>query len=96
MQYFSENILPSIHRLRFSAETLAPATAPVLIVHGARDRSAPYGGGRDWALIFPNARLLTVQNAAHAPWIEAPELVLGSIETFLDGEWPSAAQKLVR
>jgi len=96
MQYFSENILPSIHRLRFTAETLAPATAPVLIVHGARDRSAPYGGGRDWALIFPNARLLTVENAAHAPWIEAPELVLGSIETFLDGEWPSAAQKLVR
>jgi proline iminopeptidase len=96
MQYCSENILPSIHRLRFTAETLAPATAPVLIVHGARDRSAPYGGGRDWALIFPNARLLTVENAAHAPWIEAPELVLGSIETFLDGEWPSAAQKLVR
>jgi pimeloyl-ACP methyl ester carboxylesterase len=68
--------------------------APVLIVHGDRDRSAPYGGGREWALLFPNARLVTVENAAHAPWIEAPEMAIGSIEAFLDGEWPEAARKV--
>jgi pimeloyl-ACP methyl ester carboxylesterase len=64
---------------------------PVLVVHGINDRSAPYGAGRDWAALLPNARLLTVDNAGHVPWIEAPELVLGSIRTFLDGEWPALA-----
>ena len=45
-------------------------------------------------LLLPNARLVTVENAAHAPWIEAPELVFGSIEKFLDGAWPPAARKV--
>ena len=37
-----------------------------------------------------NARLLTVENADHAPWIEAPEKVFGSIKAFLNGTWPEA------
>jgi proline iminopeptidase len=92
MGYFTQIMLPSIQKVDFSAEALASVEAPVLVVHGNRDRSAPYGGGRDWAMRFPNARLLTVENAAHAPWIEAPELVLDSIGTFLDGAWPEMAQ----
>jgi len=44
--------------------------------------------------MLPNARLLTVENAAHAPWIEAPDKVFGAIDTFLDGTWPEAAEKL--
>jgi pimeloyl-ACP methyl ester carboxylesterase len=67
---------------------------PVLTIHGSKDRSAPYGGGREWALRLANARLLTVGQAAHAPWIEAPELTFGSIKTFLDGTWPEAAEKV--
>src|SRR5437667_10930358 len=39
-----------------------------LTVHGTKDRSSPYGGGREWALMLPNARLLTIENVAHAPW----------------------------
>ena len=31
-----------------------------------------------------DARLVTVDNAAHVPWIEDPQAVLGAIETFLD------------
>jgi hypothetical protein len=31
---------------------------------------------------------------AHAPWIEAPEKVLGPIGTFLNGTWPEAAEKV--
>jgi pimeloyl-ACP methyl ester carboxylesterase len=53
---------------------------------GAR-RTAEDGNG---ALLLANARLLTVENAGHAPWIEAPEKVFGSIETLLDGTWPEA------
>jgi pimeloyl-ACP methyl ester carboxylesterase len=93
-KYWSEFIWPSIQSLNFSAEEVAKAKAPVLVVHGTKDRSSPYGGGRDWALMLPNARLVTVENAAHAPWIEAPELVFGAIETFLEGDWPEAAEKV--
>jgi pimeloyl-ACP methyl ester carboxylesterase len=59
-----------------------------------KDRNAPYGAGRDWAMQLPDARLVTVENAAHAPWIEAPELVFGSIKAFLDGAWPEAAEQV--
>jgi proline iminopeptidase len=94
MRYFIGNILPSIHRLRFTADGLAGVKAPILVIHGVKDRSAPYGGGRDWALMLPNARLVTVENAAHAPWIENPGRVFGSIATFLDGAWPEAAEQV--
>jgi pimeloyl-ACP methyl ester carboxylesterase len=94
MKYWTGSIFPSIQKLHFSAEALAQVKSPVLIVHGTRDRSSPYGGGRDWASMFPNARLVTVENAGHAPWIEAPETVFGAIQTFLDGEWPTAAQSV--
>jgi len=92
LRYWLGQLSPSIQSLKLAAEDFAKATAPVLIVHGTRDRNAPYGGGRDWAALLPNARLLTVPDAAHAPWIEAPELVFQSIETFLDGAWPDAAE----
>jgi proline iminopeptidase len=94
MRYWTEHILPSIQSLNLTAEEMAKAKAPVLIVHGTKDRSAPYGGGLDWAMRLPDARLVTVENAAHAPWIEAPELVFGSIQAFLDGAWPEAARKV--
>jgi pimeloyl-ACP methyl ester carboxylesterase len=93
MKHWIENILPSIQGVDVAAD-VSNVKAPVLTIHGARDRQAPYGGSREWALMLPNARLVTVENAAHVPWIEAPEKVLGSIETFLDGRWPEAAQEV--
>jgi pimeloyl-ACP methyl ester carboxylesterase len=94
MKYWTEHIFPSIQNLNLAADEFAKVKTPVLVVHGTKDRSSPYGGGRDWAMVFANARLVTVENAAHAPWIEAPDLVFGAIETFLDGQWPEAAQKV--
>ena len=85
MKHLKENILPSIQNLNLSAEEVAKVNAPVLTIHGTRDRQAPYGGGREWVLMLPNARLVTIENAAHVPWIEAPARVFGSIKTFLDG-----------
>lgn len=94
MRFWGQHVFPSIQALRIAAEEFAKAKMPVLVVHGTKDRSSPYGGGREWALLLPNARLVTVENAAHAPWIEAPELVFGSIEKFLGGGWPPAACKV--
>jgi pimeloyl-ACP methyl ester carboxylesterase len=85
MSYWMRSLLPSIQSLNFSSEDLPKVQGPVLAVHGTKDRSAPYGGGREWALILPNTRLLTIEDVAHAPWIEAPDKVLGPIKTFLNG-----------
>ena len=68
--------------------------SPVLILHGAKDRAAPYGGAREWSAQLPDARLLTLPQAGHALWIEAPEKVLGAIKTFLEGSWPPGAEKV--
>jgi pimeloyl-ACP methyl ester carboxylesterase len=92
MRYWNESIFPSIKELDFN--DLSNSLAPVLTIHGMKDRSAPYGGKREWAMMLPNARLLSIENASHAPWVEAPELVFGAIETFLGGTWPDAARKV--
>ena len=91
MPYYSQYIAPSMQNTRLSAADFAKANMPILTIHGTRDRHAPYGGGQDWAAMLPNARLLTIENAAHLPWIESPEKVFSSIKTFLNGEWPDLA-----
>lgn len=92
MDYWSRVLYPSLQALHFSPADLARAALPFLVIHGRLDRSSPYGAGRDWAARLPEARLLTVDNAAHAPWIEAPGVVCDAIGTFLDGRWPPGAE----
>jgi proline iminopeptidase len=94
MKYWTEHIFPSIQKIHLTADDLASIKSPVLILHGDQDRSAPYGGGRDWSKLLPNARLLTLKNVAHAPWLEAPQVFFDAVETFLGGNWPAAAEKL--
>jgi pimeloyl-ACP methyl ester carboxylesterase len=90
--YWIGTILPSLRELRLTAAALAAVTMPVLIVHGRKDRSAPYGGARDWAALLPDARLITVDDAAHAPWLEAPDEVMPHLLTFTAGLWPPTAE----
>jgi len=66
---------------------------PVLTIHGTKDRNAPYGAGLDWARSLPNARLLTVEGAAHQVWVDRPE-VLTAIREFFKGVWPVDAESL--
>lgn len=93
--YLSRYVFPSMPALSPNRETLSAIKTPVLVVHGRCDRSAPYGGARDWAAMLPDARLLTIERAAHAPWVEAAEVVFGAIDTFLSGRWPEAAARVV-
>jgi pimeloyl-ACP methyl ester carboxylesterase len=83
MKYWTEQIIPSIQLLSFTPEALAAVTCAVLTIHGTKDRSAPYGAGQDWASLLPNARLMTVDDAGHGPWVEAPEAVFATIGEFL-------------
>jgi pimeloyl-ACP methyl ester carboxylesterase len=94
LKQWNEHVLPSIQNLHLTAEEISKAKAPVLAIHGRKDRSSSYGGGRDWALRLPDARLVTVDDAAHVPWIENPDKVFGAVETFLTGAWPETAEKV--
>ena len=96
MKYWQANLLPSIRGLALTAADFSKARMPVLTIHGTKDRSAPYGGGRDWAALLPQARLLTIPNGAHAPWIEDPMVVFDAVKVFFDGRWPAGAQAATR
>ena len=81
----------SYQNQKFTVNDLRKITAPVLTICGAKDRNVPFGASKEYATYLPEARLLRVPNAAHIPWIENPELVFNSIDTFLNGNWPVEA-----
>ncbi len=92
-RHFGHSI-ESIRKLELSNDKLKKITVPVLTIHGTKDRNAPYGGGRDWAMSLPNARLITLEGAAHQSWSDDPVTVFSSIREFLRGNWPWGAEKV--
>jgi pimeloyl-ACP methyl ester carboxylesterase len=83
-----------VQRLEVSRDAVARVKAPVLTIHGTWDRNAPYAAGREWALTLPNARLITVEHAAHQVLTDAPDVVLPAIDEFVSGRWPARAEKI--
>lgn len=84
----------SVQALELDPAVFRAYGKPVLTIHGTADRNAAYGGGREWAMTLPGARLITVEGAAHCSWADDPDLVFGSIETFLGGAWPAEAEQV--
>lgn len=84
----------SVQKLNIPKEKVREVSQPVLTIHGTKDRNAPYGAGREWALILPNARLLTVEGAAHQVFAEFPEIVFPAIRVFIKGDWPNGVEKV--
>ena len=89
-----ENSFASVQKLNISKERIAAVKVPVLTIHGTKDRNAPYGAGREWALILADARLLTVQGGAHQSFDEFREIVVPAVRTFLAGNWPEGAERV--
>jgi pimeloyl-ACP methyl ester carboxylesterase len=81
--YFMAVVQPSLAALKLTDADFAPASMPILVVHGRKDRSAPFGAALHWVAKLPHARLLDVSDAAHAPWLEDAS-VLPAIRAFLD------------
>ena len=94
LQKHFEYSFASVQKLDIPREKVTQVTIPVLTIHGTKDRNAPYGAGREWAMMLPNARLLTIAGAAHQSFQEFPEIVFSAIRTFLSGTWPKAAEKV--
>jgi proline iminopeptidase len=94
-KHFQARFSDSIAKLDVSGDAIAQlVTMPVLTIHGRKDRNAPYGAGREWAQLLPNARLLTLDNAAHNSSADEPKIVLSAVNAFFAGAWPSAAKKV--
>ena len=85
---------PSVQRLTHTWAEFARVISPVLTIHGTLDRNAAYGAGREWAARLPNARLITIERAAHQSFSEYPEIVIPAIRTFFSGAWPLSAVKV--
>jgi pimeloyl-ACP methyl ester carboxylesterase/ketosteroid isomerase-like protein len=62
---------------------ISHVTVPVLVIHGTKDRTAPYAGGVTWSKSWPHAKLVTVEGAAHGVLWEEPERVLGAIRELI-------------
>jgi pimeloyl-ACP methyl ester carboxylesterase len=93
-QHMERHFGGSVMKLDVPRERVAKLQQPVLTIHGTKDRNAPYAAGRDWAYLLPNARLLTIKDAAHQAFAERPDVVRPAIDAFLRGDWPAAAEKV--
>ena len=91
-----EHHFGAVRRLDVPREAVARVRVPVLTIHGTWDRNAPYAAGREWAMTLPDARLLTVEGAAHQVALDAPAIVLPAIDGFVEGRWPAGAERVTR
>jgi pimeloyl-[acyl-carrier protein] methyl ester esterase len=70
-------------------------TAPTLVVTGSRDALTPAAAGAWLAGAMPQARLVQIDGAAHAPFLSHRDAFLAAAAAFLDeheGPLPSASQ----
>src|SRR3569623_2757513 len=65
---------------------MASIEAPVLVLHGARDRHVPVRAARQAAKTYPHSRLEVAENVGHVPMLEAAEWTAGHILDWLVGE----------
>jgi pimeloyl-ACP methyl ester carboxylesterase len=84
----------SVQKLDIPKEKIAAIKVPVLTIHGTKDRNAPYGAGREWALTLANARLLTIKGGAHQAFDEFGDIVVPAVRRFLAGNWPESAERV--
>ncbi|HJW81860.1 MAG TPA: pimeloyl-ACP methyl ester esterase BioH [Acidiferrobacterales bacterium] len=71
---------------------LAVIRAAALVVHGSHDRLALPGAGEYLAAHLPQARLLRVDGAGHAPFISHAELFAAAVAEFASGDVPPATR----
>ena len=93
-RHLERHFVGSVQKLDAPRERFAKLQKPVLTIHGTSDRNAPYGAGREWAFLLPDARLVVLQGAAHQGFAEQPEVVRPAVAEFLQGKWPAAAQRV--
>lgn len=72
-------------------EPLKSVTAPVLILHGAKDMQ-PESASRSYADLFPNSEFHTIPNAGHQSFRQSPHVFADLTGSFLDKHIPRSAR----
>lgn len=62
---------------------LADIAVPTLVIHGRHDKKTPFEGGEYLTNRIPGARLVALDNSAHAPILEEVDLVNAALRDFL-------------
>jgi pimeloyl-[acyl-carrier protein] methyl ester esterase len=57
---------------------------PTLVVAGARDKITPPQASHYLAQMLPNARMVEIEGAAHAPFLSHPQIVIEQLKSFLN------------
>jgi pimeloyl-ACP methyl ester carboxylesterase len=65
------------------AALLASISAPVLLIHGEKDRLVPVAAARTAAATYPGWRSVILPDLGHAPMLEKPQLVARLIDDWL-------------
>lgn len=64
--------------------TLADIAQPTLVIAGQRDTLTPPQASRHMAERLPNARLVEIAGAAHAPFLSHPDQMIAKLKSFLN------------
>lgn len=84
LDHFDQGTQRAILRLYRSAppevlercgDRLSTLSMPALVVWGERDPYVPVRFAQEYARVLPDARVRTLSDAGHWPWIDHPELV---------------------
>lgn len=67
--------------------------APALVIEGAQTVTT-LASPREWAAALPNARLLLIESAGHANWLDQPDQFRRAVHQFLGGTFPPQAQTI--
>jgi proline iminopeptidase len=58
-------------------------TVPALVIHGSNPAQVSGDGGPGLAAILPNAKLATIADAGHDPWLDQPKVFFAAANSFL-------------
>lgn len=67
------------------ASTAERATRPTLVIHDLGDKDVPWNDAERYALLYPDARLLSTSGLGHTRILKSP-LVIAAILRFLNGK----------
>lgn len=86
---------PQLEALRIGLDILRDADLravlphirqPTLVIAGERDKLTPLEASRQMVQMMPNARLLEIAGAAHAPFLSLPDIFVAQLKSFLNGK----------
>jgi pimeloyl-ACP methyl ester carboxylesterase len=67
---------------------VALVAVPTLVLHGMAD-VLPLAAAQECVATLAQARLYTITDVGHFPWLEAPEVFFPVVNAFFEGIWPT-------